>query len=357
MKKDFKVLAINPGSTSTKIAIFEGDTALEVIVVRHEKEDLDKYKSILEQDEYREKLIKESLKEKGFDINTLDVVVGRGGLVKPLASGTYSISGDMIKDLHTPFAQNHASALGGIIAKRIGDSLGIPSFIVDPVVVDEMLPIAKVTGLKGIERKSLFHALNQKAVARRCAAMINKPYEECKFIVAHMGGGVSVGAHNLGRVLDVTDGMFGEGPMSPERGGAIPVVTLLDAISSGQYEIKEVRNKLTKSSGIVDHLGTNSFIEVCDRVKAGDEKAKFILEAMAYQTAKNICSMLAPLKGKADAIILTGGLAYAQTLTDEIKKYVEHLAEVIVYPGEDEMSALAEGALRVMKGEETAKIY
>lgn len=357
MRNDFKVLAINPGSTSTKIALFNGDETLEVIVVRHEKEDIDKYSGILEQDEYRERVIKECLKEKGFDINTLDVVVGRGGLIKPMASGTYSINEAMVNDLHLPFAANHASSLGGIIAKRIGDSLGIPSFIVDPVVVDEMLPIAKLTGLKDAPRRSLFHALNQKAVARRCAKQIGKPYEDCKFIVAHMGGGVSVGAHVLGQVLDVTDGMFGEGPMSPERGGAIPVVTLLDAIISGKLDIKETRSKLTKNSGVVDHLGTNSFIEVCDRVKAGDEEAKFVLEAMAYQTAKNICMMMAPIQGKPDAIILTGGLAYADLLTDEIKKYISHLAEVVVYPGEGEMEALAEGALRVIRGEESAKVY
>ncbi|MBZ9637043.1 butyrate kinase [Clostridium sp. FP1] len=353
----YKLLMINPGSTSTKIGVYEDENEVLVETLRHSSEEIGKFEGIYEQFNFRKDVILNVLKEKNFDINTLDAIIGRGGLLKSIEGGTYAVNDAMLNDLKIGVQGQHASNLGGIIASEIGKSLDIPAFIVDPVVVDEMIDVARISGMPEIERKSIFHALNQKAVAKRYAKENGKKYEEINLIVAHMGGGVSVGAHKDGRVIDVNNALDGEGPFSPERSGGLPIGDLAKMCFSGEYTLEDIKKKINGKGGFVAYLNTNDAKEVIDRAEAGDEKYKLIFEAMGYQVAKEIGKCAAVLSGKVDAIILTGGIAYGKPMVNYIKERVEFIANVVVYPGEDELLALAEGGLRVLNGEEKAKEY
>jgi len=353
----YKQLIINPGSTSTKIGVYDDENPILVETLRHSAEEIGKYKEIYDQLGFRKEVILEVLKEKGFDIKELSGVVGRGGLLKPIEGGTYSVNDAMIKDLKQGVLGQHASNLGGIIAHEIATEINVPSFIVDPVVVDELDDVARISGMPEIDRKSIFHALNQKAVAKRYAKEKNTSYEELNLIVAHMGGGISVGAHKQGRVVDVNNALDGEGPFSPERSGGLPVGDLVKLCFSGKYTMDEIKKKINGKGGIVGYLQTNDAKAVGDRALAGDKEAKLIFDAMAYQVAKEIGRCAAVLQGKVDAIILTGGIAYAKYIVDYIKERVEFISQVVVYPGEDELLALAEGGLRVLTGQEAAKEY
>lgn len=352
-----RILVINPGSTSTKIGIFEGEKPLFIEVLRHNSEEIKNFKRIFDQYEFRKNVVLEFLKNKNIQPESLTCVVGRGGLIKPLKSGTYIVNERMIEDLKEAKRGEHASNLGAIIAYEIAKPLGIPAFIVDPVVVDEMDDIARISGLNGIERKSIFHALNQKAVARRAAKDLGKNYEEVNLIVAHLGGGISVGAHKKGRVVDVNNALNGDGPFAPERAGGLPTQDLVDLCFSGKYTLEDMKKKLAGEGGLVSHLGTNDAREVEKRIEQGDTYAKLVYEAMAYQVSKTIGEMAAVLKGEIDAIVLTGGIAYSEILTNLIKERVSFLGKILIYPGEDEMEALALGALRVLRKEEEPKIY
>ena len=352
-----RVIAINPGSQSTKYGLYEDETCLFTKKIRHDAYDLVKYSSILDQKDMRRDLLINSLKESGVDMNTIDAIAGRGGLIKPIESGVYPINDRMLEDLHTSAAARHASSLGAIIASEIASSYGIPAYVVDPVVVDEMDRLAKLTGIPGVERASAFHALNHKAMARRLAAELGKPYENCRFIVAHLGGGITVGAHRYGRVIDVNDGLAGEGPFSPERSGAVPLLPIIEMCFSGEYTRDEMMDKVTKKGGMRAYLGTSEDEDVQKMINEGDEFAALVMDSMAYQVSKQIGAMVAVLDGIVDAIILTGGLAYSNRFTGAIKQKVDKLAPVHVYPGEDEILALVSGVLRVLRGKERAAHY
>lgn len=353
----YKILVINPGSTSTKIAVFEDDKEIFKKNLSHSKEELSKFEKIVDQYEFRKNVILNTLREEGVKLEELSAVVGRGGLLRPIPGGTYRVNEAMIHDLRIGLQGEHASNLGGILAYEIAKPYGIPAFIVDPVVVDEMEPIAKISGLPEIERRSIFHALNQKAVARLAAKELGKNYEEANLIVVHLGGGISVGVHHKGRVIDVNNALNGDGPFAPERAGGLPVWDAMKLALSGKYTERELKKKLAGQGGVVAYLGTNNMREVEEKVKAGDEKATLIFQAMAYQVAKEIGADATVLKGEVDAIVLTGGLAHSELFVGWIKERVSFIAPILVYPGEDEMRALACGALRVLRGEEKAREY
>ncbi|HYE81001.1 MAG TPA: butyrate kinase [Clostridia bacterium] len=357
MQETFRLLIINPGSTSTKIAIFDNEKPVLEQTLRHSNEELGPYSTIIGQYEFRKNVILDTLNANGINITRLSAVVGRGGLLKPMEGGTYSVNAKMLEDLKNAPMGQHASNLGAIIASEIASQLGIPAYIVDPVVVDEMDEVARFSGMPEIKRISIFHALNQKAVARRAAADLNRKYEELNLIIAHMGGGISVGAHRKGRVVDVNNALDGEGPFSPERTGGLPVGGLMKLCFSGKYTIDEMKKKVTGKGGLVAYLDTNDGREVEKRIEAGDKNAELVYKAMAYQVAKEIGACAAVLEGKVDAVCLTGGLAYDKLLTGWIKEMVEFIGDVRIYPGEDEMIALAEGGLRVLRKEENAKEY
>lgn len=353
----YRLLVINPGSTSTKVSVFENEKEILSQIVRHQRSELDAHGSVHGQKDMRTQCVLQILKDGNINLDSLDAVVGRGGLVEPIDSGTYIINDRMLSDLISASAELHASALGGIIAAAIGKSIGVPSYVVDPIVVDEMEQVAKLTGFPGIERRSVFHALNQKAVARHCAADMGMKYEDGRFIVAHMGGGITVGAHRYGRVIDVNGALSGEGPFTPERTGQIPALSVIELCFSGAYTQQEMVSLVTKTGGMFAYLGTND-LRKCERlIKEGDEYAVLVLESMAYQVSKEIGSMFAALEGRVDAIILTGGLAYSTRFTGCIKQHTGLIAPVKIYAGEDEMTALALGALRVLRGEERAIDY
>lgn len=353
----YKQLIINPGSTSTKIGVYYDKEPILVETLRHSAEEIGSYKDIYDQLNFREQVILKVLKERNIKIDELSAVVGRGGLLKPIEGGTYLVNDAMIADLKEGVQGQHASNLGGIIAKGIADDIKIPAYIVDPVVVDEMDDIARVSGMPEIERKSIFHALNQKAIAKRYANDIGTEYEKLNLIVVHLGGGISVGAHKLGKVVDVNNALDGEGPFSPERAGGLPVGDLVKLCFSGKYTYSEMKKKINGKGGMVAYLGTNDAKKAGERADAGDEKARLVIDAMAYQVAKEIGKCAAVLQGKVDAILLTGGIAYSKYIVNYIKERVEFISKVIVYPGEDELLALAEGGLRVLNGEEKAKEY
>ena len=356
-KETYRILTINPGSTSTKFGIYDNETSVLTETIRHNSAILSGYGPIPDQKDFRKDCILEKLEEEGYDCGSFDAIAGRGGIIKPIPSGVYAINRRMIEDLQSSQAAMHASALGGIIAKEIADPLGIPSYIVDPVVVYEMDPVTKLSGMPEIERVSIFHALNQKAIARRCAAELGKPYEECRFVVAHLGGGISVGAHRCGKVIDVNDGLKGEGPFSPERSGGVPAMQLIDLCYSGNYTRADMKAKIAGKGGILAYLKTADVTEVLKRSASGDASAAMVLDSMCYQVSKEIGAMAAALEGDMDAIVLTGGIAYSERITDAIKKRVGKFAPVKVFPGEDELLALASGVLRVLRGTEKALEY
>lgn len=352
-----KSLIINPGSTSTKIGVFEDETLLFEETLRHPTEEIAKYASIIEQKDFRKDIILDFLKEKNCDIRSFDVIVGRGGLLKPIPGGTYSVSDALLEDLKIGKQGQHASNLGGILAREIGDEIGVPSYIVDPVVVDELEPVARISGMPELPRRSIFHALNQKAVARRYAKEKGVKYEDLNLIVIHMGGGVSVGAHQKGKVVDVNNILDGEGAFSPERAGTVPVGDLIKLCYSGKYTEKEIYKKICGNGGFNAYLGTNDAREVQKMEREGDGKAQLVQDAFYYQIAKDAGAMAAVLNGRVDQIILTGGIAYAPITTEKLEEKLGWIAPFTVYPGEDELLALAQGALRVMNGEEKAKEY
>ncbi|MBC2575078.1 butyrate kinase [Peptostreptococcus canis] len=353
----YKILTINPGSTSTKIAVFDNDVEVFEKTLRHSSDEIGQFKNISDQFNFRKDVIESELKAANIDLKDLNCIVGRGGLLKPIKGGTYSVTEKMLEDLKVGVSGQHASNLGGIIANEFSKELGVPAFIVDPVVVDELSPIARISGLSDIDRSSIFHALNQKAIARRYAEEVGKKYEDLNLIVAHMGGGISVGAHQAGSVVDVANALDGEGPFSPERSGGVPVGKLVEMCYSGKYTIYDMKKMITGKGGLVSYLDTNDAREVEALIEKGDEKAKLVYDAMAYQIAKEIGACAAVLKGKVDAILLTGGIAYSKSFTKEITERVNFISEVKIYPGEDEMIALALGGLRVLKGEEKAQNY
>jgi butyrate kinase len=353
----YYILSINPGSTSTKIAVYENNQLVFKTNVKHDAEEISKFDQIFDQYDFRMIAIMEELKKNNIDLNKLSAVVGRGGMLKPIPSGTYLVNDDMVRYIKKAQRGQHASNLGCVIAKEIADQYQIPAFIVDPVAVDEMEDIARYTGMPEIKRDSLFHALNQKAVALKAAKDLKKPYNELSMIIAHLGGGISVGVHHKGRVIDVNNALDGDGPMSPERSGSVPMGPLYKMALSGKYTLKEIQRKNYGQGGLVAYLGTNDGQTIIKMIEQGDTFAKFIFEVMCYQISKEIGSCATVLKGKVDAVILTGGLAYNKLLVDLIQERVSFIAPLLVYPGEDEMEALTEGALRVLKGEEEPKTY
>ena len=352
-----KSLIINPGSTSTKIGVFEDENLLFEETLRHSTEEISQYETIVDQKDFRKKIITDLLASKNFDIHSLNVVVGRGGMLKPIPGGTYAVTDELLADLKKGVQGQHASNLGGILARELADSIGVPAYIVDPVVVDELMPIARYSGMPEIPRGSIFHALNQKAVAKRYAKEVGKPYESLSLIVVHMGGGVSVGAHEGGRVVDVFSAFDGDGAFSPERAGGVPCGALVKMCFSGKYTEKEVYSKLIGKGGFNAYLGTNDMRDVTKRANEGDEKAAEAKQAFLLQVAKDIGSMACVLNGKVDQIILTGGIAYGKDVCEVLKERTGWIAPVTVYPGEDELLALAQGAMRVMNGEEKVMEY
>ncbi|EOC99640.1 butyrate kinase [Caldisalinibacter kiritimatiensis] len=350
------ILVINPGSTSTKVAVFNNKEKVILNSIDHKPDDLEKFNSIVDQYEYRLNLILNWLKEEGIETSSLRAVVGRGGLLRPMPGGTYLVTEKMIEDLRKGVQGEHASNLGGILAKGIADKEGIKAYIVDPVAVDEFDEVARISGMPEIKRKSLLHALNIKAVSHRLADELNKELKELNLIVAHLGGGISVAPVKKGRIVDVNNANE-MGPFSPERTGSLPVGDLAKMCFSGKYTYKEIKTKIKGKGGLVGYLGTNDAREVTKMIENGDKKAKLIFEAMGYQIAKEIAAMATVLNGDVNHIILTGGLSYSKLLTEYIKDMVEFIAQITIYPGGDEQEALNNGVLRVLEGKEEAKIY
>lgn len=350
------VLVINPGSTSTKIAVFSDNNLLAEDTIRHTVEEIQAFTGVIDQLDYRENLIQEFL-DKEYIGTSLTAVVGRGGLLKPIPGGTYHVDEALLDDLRTEKYNTHASNLGGILANKFAVKYDIPAFIVDPVVVDELLPVARISGLKGIERRSVGHALNQKAVARRVTEENNMLYENSSVIVAHLGGGISIGAHQNGRMIDVVNGLDGEGPYSPERSGSLPLVDFANLIISNNMSLAEVKALIAGNSGLDSYLGETDLRKIGLKITQGDMEAKAYRDGMCYQVSKSIGEMATVLKGKVDFIVLTGGAVYSPEIRQEIEEAVSWIAPVVSYPGEMEMEALYEGALRVLSGKEEAKVY
>lgn len=352
-----KSLIINPGSTSTKIGVFEDETLLFEETLRHSTEEIASYATIVDQKDFRKNIILDLMKKKDFDLKSLNVIVGRGGMLKPIPGGTYAVTDDLLADLKVGVQGQHASNLGGILAREIGDAIGVPSYIVDPVVVDELITLARYSGVPELPRTSVFHALNQKAVAKRYAKECGKPYDSLNLVVVHMGGGVSVGAHENGKIIDVFNALDGDGAFSPERAGAVPSGALIKMCFSGKYTEKEVYKKIVGNGGFNAYMGTNDMREVENLVLKGDQKATEVRDAFVFQVAKDIGSMACVLNGKVDQIIFTGGIAYDKGVVNCLKEKTGWIAPITVYPGEDELLALAQGAMRVMNGEEKAMTY
>jgi butyrate kinase len=352
------ILAINPGSTSTKFSLFEEDNLVFEKTLRHNKESLAVFEKIPDQFNFRKSLIMSELNNRKIDLSKIKAVVGRGGLVAPIESGVYLVNEKMKHHLKEELSGSHACNLGALIADDIASSLSsAEAFIVDPVVVDELQPLARISGHPEIERRSIFHALNQKAVARIYAASLNRKYEDLNLVIAHMGGGVSVGAHRKGRVIDVNNALNGEGPFSPERSGGLPAGQLADLCFRGRYSHAEIKSMITGKGGMMAYLGTNDYIEVCRRADGGEAGSLIIREAFAYQVGKEIGSAAATMSGQVDAIILTGGIAHHEATVEKIKSMVEFIAEVIAYPGEDELKALAFNGLLALDGKIEIKTY
>jgi len=352
------ILAINPGSTSTKFAVYDGTVQLLEKTLRHSSQELEGFSRMTDQLPFRHGMIMKALQEAGTDLQAVVAVVGRGGLVNPIESGIYEVNDLMKQHLLEAVNGEHASNLGALLADMIAAPLkDTRAYIVDPVVVDELEPVARLSGHPLISRKSIFHALNQKAVARVYAASVGREYEDLNLIVAHMGGGISVGAHRGGRVVDVNNALNGDGPYSPERSGGLPAWQLAELCFSGKYQPSEMKAMLAGKGGIVAYLGTNSHQEATERAVAGDVHAALVLKGCSYQVAKEIGAMSAVLSGKVDCIILTGGLAYDTTHVESIRSRVSHLAPVFVYPGEDELKALAFNGYLAISGRISVKQY
>ena len=350
-----KVLIINPGATSTKIAVFDEDKQVFKKGIDHSAQELDQFDRVIDQADYRQKAILDAVAESGYQLSDFDAVCGRGGLYRAIPSGTYAVSDAVMRDVEQAPYGEHPSNLGAYLAKKLGDMVGIPAFFVDPVCVDEMTEVAHVSGFREFRRQSLFHALNQKATARKAAEQMGKRYEDVKLIVCHLGGGVSVAAHDHGRVVDVFN-VKDEGAMGLDRGGSLPVNALINYCYSGKSK-EEVKRIFGRQSGMFSYVGTTDFREICAKVVEGDPKFVQAYEALVYQLAKDIGAMAAVLHFDVDAIVYTAGMAYEEFFCNDISKYVAKLAPIIRLPGEEEMRSLAEGALRVLHGEQEAGVY
>lgn len=351
------ILAINPGSTSTKIALFDGAKEVFTKTLRHSTEEISRFEKVIDQYEFRKDAILTALEENGVKVEQLEVIVGRGGLLRPISSGVYAVNDAMVEDLKSAQYGEHASNLGGIIAREIGKVIGKPAYIADPVVVDELSDIARVSGHPVFPHLSIFHALNHKATAKNYAREIGKRYEDLNLVVAHLGGGVSVAAHEKGKVVDVNNALMGDGPFSPERTGTVSAMQMIDACFSGKYTKDELKKMINGKGGLTALLGTNNFKDVDDRVAAGDERAKLVSDAFVYNVGKAIGGMAAAMSGKVDAILVTGGIAYGKLIMKQLEEQVKFIAPVKIYPGEDEMAALASNALAVLEGREAVKNY
>jgi butyrate kinase len=353
----YRILSINPGATSTKVALYQDTKPEKVEVIRHSSDDLSTFKHTLDQLDLRKGLILKFLAQSDVKVSNLSAVVGRGGPFKALESGTYIVNEKMLSDIKTGNVQaDHPSNLGALIAHEITKDTSVPAFIVDPVSVDEFPAVARISGLPELPRKSLSHALNIKMVARKAASELGKKYEDLNLIIVHLGSGISVSSHLKGKMIDVNNAND-MGPFSPQRTGALPVTGLAKLCFSGKYTQPEMYNLLTKKGGLLAHLGTDNVEEVERRIDQGDQKAKLIYEAMIYQIAKEIGAMATTLDGEVDAIVLTGGIANSKRLVNLITNKVKLVAKVLIFPGEDEMEALTLGALRVLSGEESSKEY
>ncbi len=350
-----KLLIINPGSTSTKIAVYDGEEQLFVESISHSAEELAKYDALVDQFEFRKDLVIETMNKHGISVDDLTAIVARGGLLPPVEAGAYEVNEDMVWQLRYAPEHEHASNLGALIAYAISSGAKIPAYIYDGVTVDEMLPILKVTGLPAMERKGMGHNLNMRAAAMRYAKEHGKAYKDCSLIVVHLGGGISVSLHHGGKVADIINDE--DGPFSPERAGSLPLFQVIDMMSSGAYDKKSAMKLVKSKGGLVAHLGTNDTRDVQKMIADGDEHAKFIYEAMALNVARNIAKEAPVVNGKIDAIILTGGIAYSELFTNMVKERVEFIAPVVIYAGENEMQSLALGGLRVLRGEEAAKTF
>lgn len=343
-----RVLVVNPGATSTKIAVFDDEVEVFKTTIEHDAAKIAGFAHVMDQKAWRLSCVEEELTARGFAPESFDAVAGRGGLLRHIPSGTYAVDDEVIADLGSARFGEHASNLGPILAAELAAVAKVPAFFVDPVSVDEMDEVARVSGLKGMERQSFFHALNQKSVARSAAKRLGKPYEELNLVVVHMGGGVSVAAHRRGRVVDVFN-VRDEGSFSMDRGGSLPVNALVDyCFSVGDRA--EVKRIIQSKAGVYSYLGTRDFREVLARAEAGDAEADLVYRALVYQHAKDIGAMAAVLRFQVDAIVLTGGMAYSERLCAAIGDYVAPIAPILVLPGEEEMRALAEGALRILRG-------
>ncbi|MBN2325171.1 MAG: butyrate kinase [Spirochaetes bacterium] len=358
MRKKFRIFVVNPGSTSTKVSLFEKSTETFTETIRHGVSELAAFRTVVGQLDYRMRAIEKAFALRSVPIDSIDAAVGRGGVLHPVPSGTFAVNERMLEDLRSCRFGEHASNLGALIANEVARRAGVPSYIVDPVVVDEMDEISRLSGHPKLERLSIFHALNQKAVAREAARMLGKKYESVNLVVAHLGGGISVGLHKNGRVVDVNNALDGDGPFAAERSGTLPAGGLVDLCFSGEYSREEIRRMLTGEGGLVAHLGTNSTLEVVEMIESGDGKAELVYRAMAYRVSKEIMGLFAGASGKIDAVVLTGGVVFDKTyIVPWIEKMLGKAARLIVIPGEGEMTALALGALRVLTGEEKAKRY
>ena len=350
----FNILAINPGSTSTKIALFENDQKVSETVLEHPSSEMAKFPKTIDQLDFRYNVIMNYLKEQNYDVNKLDACVGRGGYLHPIEAGTYLVNDAIVHDLTIALHGDHAANLGGLLAKKIADPLGKPSYIVDPTAVDEITPVARISGMSDISRRSLIHALNIRAVTREYA----KKFDEVTCVVAHMGGGCTTVIIKEGKCIDMYNGLDGDGAFSPTRSGAVPVGDLIRLCYSGKYPtVDAMMKRAVGDAGLVAYLGTADMREVNKMIENGDEKAKIVREAFIYQHAKDIAALASVNFGKVDAILLTGGIAYDKGVVKGIEDRVGWIAPVVAIPGEREMQALALGALRVLDGEEEAKFY
>lgn len=353
-----KILVINPGSTSTKVAVYEEEKPILLRNITHTAEELAPFDAITEQQDFRRQLVLDELKRSDIPLE-FDAVIGRGGLVKPIAGGVYEINEQMIEDtLHGCVMHNHACNLGCLIAHEIAVNIpGCRAFIADPGVVDELSPLARISGSPLMPRICIWHALNQRAIARRYARGIGHEYEDLNLIICHLGGGISVAAHEHGRAIDTNNALDGEGPFSPERAGSLPAADLIRLCYSGKYTEKQLLKRIAGQAGLTAHLGTNNMREILKRIKDGDEHAQLLVDAMLYHTAKQIAAEAAVLCGQIDAILLTGGMAHSDYIVSELRRRIGFLAPVYVFPGEDEMEALALNALAVLQGKRQAKVY
>lgn len=350
------ILAIDPGSTSTKIGVQRAGKLVKASI-EHPRQEIENFHGVMEQLDYRMEHLVDYLHQIGADQMRWDAVVGRGGLIRPVPSGVYLVEEPLLRDLMVGVSGQHAANLGGVLAHAVAARQGVPAFVVDPPVIDEMWPVSRLSGMAGIERRSMFHALNQKAVAREVAQELGREYADLNLIVVHMGGGITVGAHRKGLVVDVNNGLNGDGPFSPERTGGLPVIGVLQLVEQGAFSTEELKTIVARKGGVYSYLGTVEMREVERSAGAGDNWARLVLDAMIYQIAKEIGGLAAALSGEVDGIVLTGGLAHSRRIVDQLRGMVRFVAPVFVRPGEFEIEALIGGALRVLTGAEQAKRY